>query len=91
MNCLNAKEKYRKQSERLRLKQAELDAEKMEEHKLRLLIAEETQKFMLYESKMNKLKTSQQKLFNNRKKLNNDLQEFKGNIRVFCRVRPRKT
>jgi hypothetical protein len=51
-----------------------MDAEKMEENKLRLGIAAATENFMRYESKLNKLKTSQRRLFNYRKKLNNDLQ-----------------
>lgn len=30
-------------------------------------------------------------MFNLKKKLNNELQEYKGNIRVYCRVRPSKS
>ena len=30
-------------------------------------------------------------MFNLKKKLNNQLQECKGNIRVYCRVRPNRT
>lgn len=70
---------------------AVMDAEKMEENRLKRALSAETDKFMRYEAKLNKLKTSQRRLFNYRKKLNNDLQEYKGNIRVFCRVRPKKT
>lgn len=39
---------------------------------------------------LNQCESQNEELFNLKKKLNNDLQEFKGNIRVYCRVRPSK-
>ena len=43
------------------------------------------------ESSNMKIAAMQQEMFNLKKKLNNELQELKGNIRVYCRVRPSKT
>ncbi len=37
---------------------------------------------------LNQLETQNDEMFILKKKLNNDLQEVKGNIRVYCRVRP---
>lgn len=41
------------------------------------------------ESALSKCTIQQQEMFNLKKRLNNELQEYKGNIRVYCRVRPR--
>ncbi len=39
---------------------------------------------------LNQSEAQEEEMFNLKKRLNNDLQEVKGNIRVYCRVRPLK-
>jgi len=39
---------------------------------------------------LNQYESQNEEMFVLRKKLNNDLQETKGNIRVYCRIRPSK-
>lgn len=43
------------------------------------------------EKSLNKSTAQQQEMYNLKKRLNNQLQEYKGNIRVYCRVRPSHT